>query len=70
MARRGLQNGGTQDADRLREQVVGRDAKDSTVVNFTEAADGVVTVDSSELTVEQTVQAVIEVVLRAAGRPA
>ncbi|MCM3688397.1 (d)CMP kinase [Kocuria rosea] len=70
MARRGLQNGGTPDAERLREQVVGRDAKDSAVVNFTEAADGVVTVDSSELTVEQTVQAVIEVVLRAAGRPA
>jgi len=70
MARRGLQNGGTPDAEQLHQQVVGRDAKDSTIVNFTEAADGVVTIDSSELTVEQTVQAVIDVVVRAAGRPA
>ncbi|MFW6188351.1 MAG: (d)CMP kinase [Actinomycetota bacterium] len=70
LARRGLQNGGADDAEQLRAQVVGRDALDSTVVNFTEAADGVVTVDSSELTVEQTVQAVIDVVVRAAGRPA
>ncbi|WP_368826368.1 (d)CMP kinase [Kocuria cellulosilytica] len=70
MARRGLQIGGVEDADRLRAQVVGRDAKDSTVVNFTEAADGVVTIDSSELTVEQTVQAVVDVVVRAAGRSA
>jgi len=70
MARRGLQNGGPQDAERLRAQVVGRDARDSAVVNFTEAADGVVTIDSSDLTVEQTVQAVMDVVVRAAGRPA
>ncbi|MGK7223481.1 (d)CMP kinase [Kocuria flava] len=70
MARRGLQLGGEQDAERLHRQVVGRDAKDATVVDFTRAADGVVTVDSSELTVEQTVQAVIDVVVRAAGRPA
>lgn len=69
MIRRGLQNGGVEDAEQLREQVVGRDAKDSTVVNFTEAADGVVTIDSSALTVEQTVQAVIDVVVRAVGRP-
>lgn len=68
MARRGLQNGGVEDAEQLRARVVGRDAKDATVVNFTEAADGVVTIDSSELTVEQTVQAVIDVVVRATGR--
>ena len=70
MVRRGLQNGGVADAERLRAQVVGRDVLDSTVVNFTEAADGVVTIDSSELTVEQTVQAVVDVVVRASGRPA
>ncbi|MFI7494208.1 (d)CMP kinase [Kocuria sp. M4R2S49] len=70
MARRGLQLGGVDDAEQLRAQVVGRDARDSTVVNFTEAADGVVTIDSSELTVEQTVQAVIDAVVRAAGRSA
>ncbi|WP_082157359.1 (d)CMP kinase [Kocuria sp. SM24M-10] len=70
MARRGLQNGGVEDAAQLRAEVVGRDAKDSTVVNFTEAADGVVTIDSSDLTVEQTVQAVLDAVVRAAGRTA
>jgi cytidylate kinase len=70
MARRRLQNGGVEDAEQLRAHVVERDAKDSTVVNFTEAADGVVTIDSSALTVEQTVQAVVDAVVRAAGRPA
>lgn len=70
MARRGLQIGGTEDAEQLRAHVVGRDAKDSTVVNFTEAADGVVTIDSSDLTLEQTVQAVIDAVLRGTGHPA
>jgi cytidylate kinase len=42
--------------------VLERDAKDSTVVNFQQAADGVVTVDSSELDFEQTVEAVLDVV--------
>lgn len=62
MARRGLQLGGTQDGGQLTTQVLDRDKKDSTVVNFHTAADGVVTVDSSDLDFEQTVQAVLEVV--------
>lgn len=42
-----------------RDQVVRRDAQDSTVSTFTEAAAGVSVIDSSDLTVEQTVDAVL-----------
>lgn len=45
-----------------RDQIVRRDADDSTVSQFTVAADGVATVDSSELDLEQTVDAVLAVV--------
>ncbi|OMH36920.1 cytidylate kinase [Tersicoccus sp. Bi-70] len=62
MGRRGHQLGGTQSKDELHEQVVQRDAKDSTVVDFMTAADGVTTVDSTELDFEQTVDAVIDVI--------
>lgn len=62
MRRRGLQLGGTQSAEQLAQQVLGRDAKDSTVVDFQRAADGVYTVDSSDLDFEETVTAVINVV--------
>ena len=62
LRRRGLQLGGTQSAAQLAEQVLARDAKDSTVVDFQRAADGVYTVDSSDLDFEQTVAAVISVV--------
>jgi cytidylate kinase len=67
MARRGIQLGGTQDREQLAAQVLGRDAKDSTVVEFHRAADGVVTVDSSELDFEETVTALITVVLENIG---
>ena len=46
-------------------RVTGRDAKDSKLVNFTDAADGVTHLDSSELSIEQTVTAVMDLVLRA-----
>ncbi len=62
MRRRGLQLGSTQTRAQLHEQVVGRDAMDSTVVDFQRAADGVYTVDSSALDFEETVDAVINVV--------
>ncbi|GAB3524563.1 (d)CMP kinase [Arthrobacter monumenti] len=62
MARRGLQLGGTQDAGQLTTQVLERDKKDSTVVNFHQAADGVITVDSSDLDFEETVRAVLDAV--------
>lgn len=63
--RRGAQLGHTQSAAQLQAQVIGRDARDSTVVDFTSAAEGVIALDSSELTVEQSVTAVLDLVLRA-----
>ncbi len=69
MRRRGLQLGGTQTAEDLREQVVARDLKDSTVASFTQAADGVYTVDSSDLDFEETVEAVLAVVHAAVAAP-
>ncbi|MGJ9404024.1 (d)CMP kinase [Arthrobacter sp. KK5.5] len=66
LRRRGIQLGGTQSSEQLHRQVLTRDARDSAVTNFTTAADGVVTLDSSELDFEQTVRAVLEIVQ---GRP-
>lgn len=51
-----------------RDQVLRRDADDSTVVEFQTAADGVVTVDSSDLDLPGTVAAVLAVVARVCGR--
>lgn len=72
LARRALDVHGVADAaavDRTRDEVLRRDADDSTVVEFQVAADGVVTVDSSHLDFEQTVQAVLTVVASAGPRP-
>ncbi|MGP9527627.1 (d)CMP kinase [Arthrobacter sp. S41] len=62
LRRRGLQLGGSQNDSQLANQVLARDAKDSTVVNFTQAADGVMTVDSSDLDFEQTIAAVLDAI--------
>ena len=43
----------------LRDQILRRDADDATLVNFTTAADGVVHLDGSHLTLEQTIDAVV-----------
>ena len=64
LRRRGIQLGGSQNAEQLAAQVTARDAKDSTVVNFTQAADGVVTLDSSDLDFAQTVDAALGIVQR------
>ncbi|AKU16911.1 (d)CMP kinase [Luteipulveratus mongoliensis] len=53
---------GSASVEATRAQVVQRDARDSTVSQFTEAAEGVVTVDTSDLDFEQSVQAVLSVV--------
>ncbi|HET9022670.1 MAG TPA: (d)CMP kinase [Ornithinibacter sp.] len=45
-----------------RDQVVRRDLDDSTVSSFTEAADGVVLVDTSDLDLDESVEAVLDVV--------
>lgn len=68
LRRRGIQLGGTQNAEQLAAQVTQRDAKDSTVVNFTQAADGVVTLDSSDLDFEQTVDAALVIVTKVLNR--
>ncbi len=65
LARRALEVHGTDDQhaiDATRDHVVRRDAIDSTVATFTEAADGVTVVDSSALTFEETVEAILELV--------
>jgi cytidylate kinase len=50
------------------DQVVRRDRDDSTVSQFTVAADGVCTIDSSALSLEEVVQAVLAVVEERTGR--
>ncbi|MFC4554885.1 (d)CMP kinase [Georgenia faecalis] len=65
LARRARELHGADDDATLeatRDLVVRRDADDSTVSAFMTAADGVVTVDSSLLTLEETVAAVLDVV--------
>lgn len=65
LARRALDVHGSADAasvEATRDQVLRRDADDSTVVQFHTAADGVVTVDSSQLDLAQTIDAVLSVV--------
>ena len=68
LRRRGIQLGGTQDAEQLAAQVTHRDAKDSAVVNFTKAASGVVTLDSSDLDFDQTVTAALVIVTKVLNR--
>lgn len=58
---------GEDQREATRDQVLRRDRDDSTVSQFLRAADGVVTIDSSELDLEQTVQAVLDVVRAEVG---
>jgi cytidylate kinase len=51
-----------------RDQVVRRDRDDSTVSQFTVAADGVCTIDSSSLSLEEVVTAVLALVEERTGR--
>ena len=65
LARRAREVHGTADASAVeatRAFVVQRDRADSVVTSFLEAADGVVTVDSSGLDLDQTVQLVLDLV--------
>lgn len=62
LARRALDVHGVADESAVaatRDQIVRRDAQDSTVAAFTEAADGVSVIDSSDMTVDETVEAVL-----------
>jgi cytidylate kinase len=65
LARRALEVHGSDDEGALsatRDQVLRRDADDATVSSFQVAADGVLSLDSSHLSFEQTVQAVLDAV--------
>ncbi|GAA4838720.1 (d)CMP kinase [Garicola koreensis] len=59
LRRRGAQLGDGQSAEALKRQVLDRDRRDSATTNFTEAADGVAVLDSSELTFDETVDSLI-----------
>ena len=70
LARRAREIHGNADADALastRDQVLRRDADDSTVVQFHRAADGVVTLDSSALDLDGTIAAVIDIIAAVTG---
>ncbi|PFG43137.1 cytidylate kinase [Isoptericola jiangsuensis] len=65
LRRRSLEVHGAADADAVeatKDQVLRRDRDDATVSQFLVAADGVATVDSSDLDFDQTVEAVLAVV--------
>jgi len=66
-AESGHESGVLASVTQIRAGVLGRDAKDSTVVNFTTAADGVVTLDTTHLTIDEAVQAIVEMAPK--GRP-
>ncbi|MDR0848448.1 MAG: (d)CMP kinase [Propionibacteriaceae bacterium] len=65
MARRGAELGGAVDEAGLRDQILRRDKDDSTLVNFTVAADGVATIDSTFLTPDEVVAQVLLLARRA-----
>ncbi len=68
LARRALDVHGAVDATALaatRDEIVRRDADDATVAAFREAAPGVSVVDSSTMTLDQTVEAVLALVAEA-----
>jgi cytidylate kinase len=71
LARRARDVHGSDDADAMhatRDEVLRRDADDSTVAAFHVASDGVATVDSSDLDFEETVRSVLGVVAAMVGR--
>jgi len=71
LARRALEVHGVDDdaaLDATRDQVLRRDADDATVSSFHVAADGVITVDSSDLTLDETVAVVRDLVMAARER--
>jgi cytidylate kinase len=65
LARRALEVHGSDDDDAIeatRDHVVGRDEQDATVADFLEAGEGVTVVDSSDLSFEETVDAILDLV--------
>lgn len=66
MGRRSAELSG-ESAETTARQLASRDAADSRVVDFMNAADGVITVDSTDLDFDQTVTAVVDLVRVAQG---
>ena len=64
MARRQAELGDTLTHDQLADQILRRDSDDSLLVNFTTAADGVTHLDCTYLSLEETIQAVLDLVRR------
>lgn len=72
LARRARQMHGSASSDlveQTRDEVIRRDRDDSSVSEFFAAAPGVLLVDSSDLTLEETVATVLALVREHAGRP-
>lgn len=63
VSRRALENG-EGDPGQAREAVLGRDARDTIGVDFHTAADGVVTIDTTNLTVDEVVSAIVDLAHR------
>lgn len=59
LRRRGLELGEKVDAEQLRDQVLRRDADDSKLVEFQTAADGVRLLDTSNMTFDEVVEAIV-----------
>ncbi len=71
LARRAQQLHGTADAENLasvHDSVVRRDRDDATVAEFTQAADGVVTIDTSAMSLPEVINAVIAMTSTETGR--
>ncbi|AWB88953.1 (d)CMP kinase [Salinibacterium hongtaonis] len=69
MARRSAEISGQSAAD-VAKNLLSRDAQDSRVVDFMNAADGVTVIDSTDLDFDQTIQAVVDLIDAQAGESA
>ncbi|MCL1923853.1 MAG: (d)CMP kinase [Propionibacteriaceae bacterium] len=65
LARRGAELGQKVSQEQLHDQVIRRDREDSTLVNFSEAADGVVAIDSTNMSLDEVVDAIMGLATRA-----
>lgn len=67
VARRQAELGGRVDHDAVTDQVIRRDRDDSTVAQFTDAAPGVTVVDSTELSLDQVIDVICDLVPQHTG---
>jgi CMP/dCMP kinase len=70
MARRGAElEAGSVTAEQLRDQIVRRDADDATVSQFLVASDGAVTIDSTQLSLEEVIDVISRLAKEAEAAP-